>query len=58
MNVDSLTDKDWGGIVKWVMPEAGVSVVLNFFKKDVIIAKLMKLDPVWTSFSPPQDNPD
>jgi hypothetical protein len=59
VNVNSLTDKDWGDILRWVMPEAGVSVVLkNFKKKDVIIAKLQTLNPVWTSFIPPQDDPD
>ena len=58
-NVNSLTDKDWGDVLRWVMPAAGVTVVLkNFKKKDVIIAKLQTLELAWTSFIPPEDNPD
>ena len=33
VNVNSLTDKDWGDIHWWVMPAAGVIVVLKISRK-------------------------
>jgi hypothetical protein len=57
-NTSSLTDKDWGDVIRWVLPAAGVSfLVKDYQKKDVIIAKLETLEQAWTSFIPPLDEP-
>ena len=57
-NTSSLTDKDWGDVIWWVLPAAGVSfLVKDYKKKDVIIAKLETLAQAWTSFIPPLDEP-
>ena len=54
-NVHSLTDKDWGDVLRWVLPAAGVSfLVKDYKKKEAIIAKLNSLSKPWTSFIPPR----
>jgi hypothetical protein len=50
---DSLSDKDWGDIVRWVLPEAKVEFLLKDLKKKAqIVAKLATLPNVWTSYIP------
>ena len=57
-NVNSLSDKDWGDVLRWVIQAAGVTVVLkDYKKKDVIVAKLESLPSPWTSYIPPFDEP-
>ena len=57
-NVDSLNTKDWGDVLRWVLPAAGVTVVLKeYTKKDAIIAKLQSLPEPWTSYIIPSDEP-
>ena len=49
----SLTDKDWGDIVRWVLPEAKVTFLLKELKKrDQIVAKLETLPNLWTTYIP------
>ena len=49
----SLTDKDWGNIVRWVLPEAKVTFLLKELKKrDQIVAKLETLPNLWTTYIP------
>ena len=50
----SLTDKDWGDIVRWVLPEAAkVTFLLKELKKrDQIVAKLETLPNLWTTYIP------
>jgi hypothetical protein len=53
-NGTSLTDKDWGNIVRWVLPEAGVvGVMKDLKKKEAIIEKLATLDRDWKTYIPP-----
>jgi hypothetical protein len=48
-----LSDKDWGDIVRWVLPEAKVTCLMrDLKKKDAIIAKLVTLERDWTSYIP------
>ena len=48
-----LTDKDWGDIVRWVLPEAKVpGLMRELKKKDAIIAKLATLERDWTTYIP------
>lgn len=50
-----LTDKDWGDIVRWVLPEAKVTCLMrDLKKKDAIIAKLATLERHWATFIPAQ----
>jgi hypothetical protein len=52
----SLTDKDWGDIVRWVLPEAKVPFFLKDLKKrDQILAKLATLPNDWTTYIPPKE---
>jgi hypothetical protein len=54
MNVNSLNAKDWGDVFRWVLPAAGVEVVLkDYKKKEAMIAKLESLPEPWTSYIPP-----
>ena len=32
-NTSSLTDKDWGDVIRWVLPAAGVSFLVKDYKK-------------------------
>jgi hypothetical protein len=52
-NSVSLTDKDWGDVVRWVLPEAKVQFLLKDLKKrDQIVAKLATLPRDWTTYIP------
>ena len=47
----SLTEKDWGDVVRWVLPEAKVPFLLKDLKKrDQILAKLATLPNDWTTY--------
>ncbi|KAI2493544.1 hypothetical protein MHU86_21011 [Fragilaria crotonensis] len=49
----SMTDKDWGDVVRWVLPEAKVSGLMrDLKKKEAIIAKLATLERDWTTYIP------
>ena len=49
----SLTEKDWGDVISWVLPEAKVEFLLkDLKKKDQILAKLATLPRDWTSYIP------
>ena len=57
MNVHSLNDKDWGDLLRWVLPAAGVDfLVKDFKKKEAIKAKLDSLPQAWESYIPPGEN--
>ena len=52
-DAQSLTEKDWGDIVCWVLPEAKVSFLVKDLKKrDQILAKLATLLNDWTTYIP------
>jgi hypothetical protein len=52
-NNDSLNDKDWGDVVRWVLPEAKVDFLLkDLKKKEQIIAKLATLPHNWVTYIP------
>ncbi|KAI2506187.1 hypothetical protein MHU86_8222 [Fragilaria crotonensis] len=50
----SLTDKDWGDVIRWVLPKANVEFRLKDLKKrEQILAKLATLVPhAWTTYIP------
>ena len=49
----SLTEKDWGEIVRWVLPVAKVPYLLKDLKKrEQILAKLETLTNAWTTYIP------
>jgi hypothetical protein len=49
----SLTDKDWGDAIRWVLPEAKVEFRLKDLKKqEQILAKLATLPHEWTTYIP------
>jgi hypothetical protein len=49
----SMNDKDWGGVICWVLPQAKVKFVLkDLKKKDDILAKLATLPSNWTTYIP------
>ena len=53
LGIGALTDKDWGEIVRWVLPEAKVAAPMrDLKKKDAIIAKLATLERDWTTYIP------
>ncbi len=54
IDAQSLTEKDWGDIVRYVLPDARK---VHFFLKDLkrrdqILAKLATLPNHWTSYIP------
>ena len=52
-DVQSLTEKDWGNVVRWVLPEAKVPFLLKHLKKrEQILAKLATLPNEWTTYIP------
>ncbi len=52
-DVQSLTKKDWGNVVRWVLPEAKVPFLLKHLKKrEQILAKLATLPNDWTTYIP------
>jgi hypothetical protein len=49
----SMTDKDWGDVIRWVLPAANVDFLLkDLKKKDEIMAKLATLPKCWTTYIP------
>ena len=53
LDAESLTDKDWGEIIRWVLPEAKVAFLLkDLKKKDQIVAKLATLPQAWSTYIP------
>ena len=53
IDAGSLTEKDWGDIVRWVLPEAKAPFLLKDLKKrDQILAKLATLPNNWTTYIP------
>jgi hypothetical protein len=49
----SLNEKDWGDIIRWVLPEAKVDFLLKELKKkDQMLAKLATLPNNWTTYIP------
>ena len=49
----ALNEKEWGDIVRWVLPEAKVPGLMRDLKKrDAIIAKLATLERHWTTYIP------
>jgi hypothetical protein len=54
-NENSLNDKDWGDVVRWVLPAAKVDHLLKDLKrKDQILQKLASLPNEWTTYIPPR----
>ena len=52
-NGNSLNDKDWGDVVRWVLPGAKVEFLLkDLKKKEQIIAKLATLPNDWVTYIP------
>jgi hypothetical protein len=50
-----MSDKDWGDIIRWVLPEAKVDFRLKDLKKrDQIHTKLATLPRQWTTYIPPR----
>ena len=48
-----MTEKDWGDIVRWVLPEAKVpGLMRDLKKKEAIIAELATLERDWTTYIP------
>ena len=49
----SMNDKDWGDVIRWVLPEAKVVYLLkDLKKKEQILAKLQTLPNEWTTYIP------
>ncbi len=52
----SLNEKDWGNVVRWVLPEAKVTFLLkDLKKKEQMLAKLSSLPRDWTTYIPCSD---
>jgi hypothetical protein len=55
-NPELMTDKDWGDVIRWVLPEAKAEGLMKDLKKtDAIVAKLATLDREWTTYIPSVD---
>ncbi|KAI2493647.1 hypothetical protein MHU86_20900 [Fragilaria crotonensis] len=53
----SLTEKEWGEIVRWVLPVAKVPYLLKDLKKrEQILAKLDTLPNAWTTYIPRRED--
>ena len=49
----ALNEKDWGDVIRWVLPEAKVTFLLkDLKKKEQILAKLADLPNHWTTYIP------
>ena len=49
----SMSDKDWGDVIHWVLPQAKVDFLLkDLKKKEDILAKLATLPSNWTTYIP------
>ncbi len=56
LSSESLNDKDWGDIIRWVLPEAKADGLMkDLKKKHDIIAKLATLERDWTTYIPLPD---
>ena len=52
-DANSLTEKDWGDIIRWILPEAKVDFLLKDLKKqDQMLAKLATLPNDWATYIP------
>ena len=52
-NENSLNDKDWGDVVRWVLPAVKVEFLLKDLKrKEQIVAKLATLPNEWVTYIP------
>jgi hypothetical protein len=50
---ESLTDKDWIDIIRWVLPESKAEGLMKDLKKKAaIVAKLATLEREWTTYIP------
>ena len=53
LNENSLNEKDWGDVIRWVLPEAKVEFLLkDLKKKEQIVAKLATLPNNWVTYIP------
>ena len=53
----SLTEKEWGEIVRWVLPVAKVPYLLKDLKKrEQILAKLETLPNAWATYIPRRED--
>ena len=52
LNENSLNEKDWGDVIRWVLPEAKVEFLLKDLKKEQIVAKLATLPNNWVTYIP------
>jgi hypothetical protein len=58
VNAASLTERDWGDVIRWVLPEAKVEFRLKDLKKrEQILAKLATLPREWTTYIPRRQVP-
>ena len=52
-DAQSMNDKDWGDVIRWVLPAANVDFRLKDLKKKAdILVKLATLPRCWTSYIP------
>ena len=59
LDENSLNDKDWGDVVRWVLPAAKVDHLLKDLKrKDQILQKLASLPREWTTYIPRRQHHD
>jgi hypothetical protein len=57
LGIGALTDKDWGDIIRWVLPQAkATGLMRDYKKKDAIIAKLATLERDWTTYIPAREH--
>jgi hypothetical protein len=48
LDPQSLTEKDWGDVIRWVLPEAKIEFLLkNLKKREQILAKLATFITTW-----------
>jgi hypothetical protein len=53
----SMNNKDWGDVIRWVLPEAKVEFLLkDLKKKEDILAKLATLPNSWTTYIPRREH--
>jgi hypothetical protein len=51
---NALNEKEWGDIVRWVLPLAKVPGLMRDLKKrEAIVARLNALEKHWTTYIPP-----
>ena len=53
LDAASLTEKDWGNVIRWILLVAKLDFLLNDIKKrDTILIKVATLPRKWTTFIP------